>query len=104
MLWHMNRTRVAAVAVFGLVIAAACTAKQNNGDECLKNADCESDRCVQYVCVDPAGQRAPSTPTDTGVATDGGADTADTAPPADTGTDTGAADTAAETTADASSD
>ncbi len=107
MLWRMNGTRLAALAVFGLVVAAACTAKQTNGQECLKNADCESDRCIQYVCVDPNANRVPST-TDSGTpAADAGADVAaDTAAPADTGTpDTGtAADTEPETSADTGSD
>ena len=106
MLWHMNRTRLAALAVFGLVVAAACTAKQTNGQECLKNADCESDRCIQYVCIDPNANRVPSTTTDSGTASDAGADAADTAAPVDSGApDTGtAADTEPETPADTGSD
>lgn len=100
----MNRTRWSALAVLGFVaVAAACTSKASNGEECLKNADCESDRCVQYVCVDPNSSRAPlgdsgAAETAADAAPEAAPDTA--MPPADTGTDTG---TAADTS-DASAD
>jgi len=104
MLRRMNRTRLAALVVLGAIaVAAACTSKANNGEECLKNVDCVSDRCIQYVCVDPSSSRAPIS--DSGVAAETAADTApkpDTAP-ADTGatpTDTGAETSASDTSAD----
>jgi hypothetical protein len=99
----MNRTRLAALSLlFVLGVAAACTSKANNGEECLKNADCESERCVQYVCVDPRSSHAQLP--DTGAPVEAGADAVpDTRPdtPADTGSDAGA-DTA--TPSDAGAD
>lgn len=101
----MVRSRLIAVALlgFGVVLGAACAAKQQNGQECLRSDDCESARCIQYVCVDPnASHSAPVT--DSGTAAETGGDTGvrDTGP-ADTGTaDTGAPDTgtAADTNVD----
>lgn len=100
MLPRMSRTRAAAMAVLGVFLAAACAStKLNNGEECLKNADCESDRCVQYVCVDPNSSRIPIV--DSGSAGDSAGETAvDTgAAPAEA-----AAETAAETSTDAGAD
>ncbi len=106
MLRRMIRTRLTAVTLLALGVAiwAACAAKQQNGQECLKNGDCESDRCIQYVCTDPNASRpVTTTATDTGTpvvdtGTDGVA--ADTAP-ADAGADTMmAAETAADTSGD----
>ena len=97
MLGRMVRSRSIAVALlgFGVALWAACAAKQQNGQECLKADDCESARCIQYVCVDPNASR-PAVTVDTGTAvetgTDAGTDTgAETTPPppTDTGTDTG---------------
>jgi len=91
----MNRTRWSALAVLGFVaVAAACTSKASNGEECLKNADCESDRCVQYVCVDPNSSRAPAGDSGAADAADAAPDAAPDTAPVDTGADTGtAADT-----------
>ena len=102
MLRRMNRTRLAALLVLGAIaVAAACTSKANNGEECLKNADCTSDRCVQYVCVDPSASRAPS---DSGAAAETAADAApETTTPADTGTAADTADAGSDT-ADTSAD
>jgi hypothetical protein len=90
----MVRSRLIAVALLGLGVAlwAACAAKQQNGQECLVSDDCESSRCVQYVCVDRNASRPVAT--DTGVAA------------VDTGgaADTGAADVAAEAAAEAAVD
>jgi hypothetical protein len=86
MLGRMNRTRLAALAVLALIIAAACQGKLNNGEGCLKDVDCESDRCIQAVCVEPKAAQVPAGATDTGTETaaDAPAETAasDTAPPA----------------------
>lgn len=107
MLRRMIRTRLTAVTLLALGVAlwAACATKQQNGQECLKNGDCESERCVQYICIDPNASRANTTVApDTGTpVVDGGADTmmaADTAP-ADMGADTMMA---AETPEDTGSD
>ncbi|MBL8719576.1 MAG: hypothetical protein JNL79_26545 [Myxococcales bacterium] len=83
------------VGLFG-ALAMGCNSEQQNGQECLKSDDCESKRCVQYVCVDPA---AGKTGIDSGTATDAPADApaevaAETTP--ETSTDTG---TVADTTA-----
>jgi hypothetical protein len=108
MLAAMNRSRLTTwggVALLALVVvAAACTAKQQNGEECLKNFDCESDRCIQYICVDPNASRAPTTVTDSGAADTAPADTgpADTGMASESGGD--AAETSAETATDASGD
>src|SRR5207237_1333661 len=106
MLGRMKRTRLTTWGGAGLLaviaILAAGTAKEQNGQECLKDFDCESDTCVQHVCVDPNASRAVTTvdsgapadtgPADTGTApdtaSDGASDGADTGP-ADTGADTG---------------
>ncbi|MBL8721868.1 MAG: hypothetical protein JNL79_38130 [Myxococcales bacterium] len=74
-----------------------CNSSQQNGQECLKNDDCESKRCIQYVCVDPASGKFQSDAA-TEAASDSAGDVADAAtpdsPPGDaTPTDTGAADT-----------
>ena len=45
---------VSALLAFIGAVAAGCHSEQQNGQECLKNDDCESKRCIQYVCVDPA--------------------------------------------------
>jgi hypothetical protein len=94
MLGGMNRSAVAAVALLGLItVGLACgVPKQPNGGTCLKDFDCEFERCVQYVCVDPnASKITPETdggqPTDTAVEPEEtGADTdqPDTTPPEDT--------------------
>lgn len=102
MLGRMNRPRPAIWGGVVLLSVFACTAKQLNGQECLKNFDCESERCIQGFCTGPVGP-APTT------AVDSGATVVDTGPadtgPADTGSDSGA-DTAmaAETAADTSGD
>ena len=103
MLRRMKRTRLTAVALLalGAAIWGACTAKQQNGQECLKNADCDSDRCIQYLCVDPNASRPTGGVTDSGTVVDTGAVVdapKDSAPdaPADTGAaDTGPPDTGA---------
>lgn len=81
MLGRMKRTRPAiwggAVLLVAIAALAACTAKQQNGQDCLKGFDCESNTCVQRVCVDPNASRTPTT-VDSGTATDTG--------PVDTGT------------------
>lgn len=100
----MVRSRLIAVALlgFGVVLGAACAAKQQNGQECLRSDDCESGRCVQYVCIDPnASRSAPST--DSGTAVETGGDAGGDAGAVDTGApDTGAPDTgtAADTNVD----
>jgi hypothetical protein len=102
MLGRMNRTRLAALAVLGFTLAAACTSKLNNGEECLKNADCESDRCIQYVCVEPTALHVPTPVADTGVAAETAVETG-----TDAGVDSGkdaAAEVAAETSSDTSAD
>lgn len=105
MLGRMVRSRSIAVALlgFGVALWAACAAKQQNGQECLKADDCESGRCIQYVCIDPTASR-PAVVTDTGTASETGADaaadavdsSADTSTPdtatTDTGSDTGSSD------------
>jgi hypothetical protein len=95
MLRRMKRTRTAALAALGLmiVVAAACASKQNNGEECLKNADCESERCVAHVCVDPVAAQVPSS-SDTGVAAESGSDAADSGGGVDAPKDTNPADAA----------
>lgn len=94
MLPRMVRSRLIIVALLGLGVAvsAACNEQQQNGQECLKHEDCESNRCIQYVCTDPSPSKLkPSA--DTGVV-DAAADVAaDTTSPPDTATDTGVVDT-----------
>lgn len=104
MLGRMNRSRPAiwgGVVLLGVASVFACTAKQLNGQECLKNFDCESERCLQGFCTAPPGP-APTS------AVDSGATVVDTGPadtgPADTGSDSGADTMAAETAADTSGD
>jgi hypothetical protein len=106
MLRRMIRTRLTAVTLLavGVAIWGACAAKQQNGQECLKNADCESDRCVQYICIDPNASRPGiTTGGDTGTPV---VDTGAEAAPTDTGPADAGADTmmAAETAADTSGD
>ena len=106
MLGRMKRTRMAALAVLAVIIAAACQSKLNNGEECLKNSDCESDRCIAHVCVDPNSSRVPTTTTDAGSAdaTDAAAaDTADSAPPKDTAI-ADSAEVGSETSSDTGAD
>lgn len=105
MLPRMVRSRLIIVALLGLGVSfyAACNAEQQNGQDCLKHEDCESNRCIQYVCTDPNASRLKPSP-DTGVAAEAAVDTGavDTGA-ADTGAvDTGAADTG--TAADAATD
>lgn len=74
-----------------------CNSSQQNGQECLKNDDCESKRCIQYVCVDPASGKIESdaaTEAASDSAGDAGGDaadsgTADSTPGDSTSTDTG---------------
>lgn len=100
-------------AVFAFVGASvlfiACNSKSENGAECLKDTDCQSDYCVQYVCVDPNAGKGVLPAADTGTSTD--STPADTAMPMDA-SDTGAGDTGspmdtstpADTGSDAASD
>ncbi len=94
----LRRTTLVVSATLALVAVLGtpgCHSLQQNGQECLKNDDCESKRCIQYVCVDPASGKA----TDTGVAPSdtGGAEAATDAPAADAAD---AADAPAEAEAD----
>lgn len=95
MLQSMVRIRHAAVALLGCLAALpfACAAKQQNGQECLKSVDCESERCIQFVCVDPDESKIPVGNTDTGLAAETGPDAADTGTAMDAPGDTGAPDT-----------
>ncbi len=78
----------------GGVLTVGCQSEQQNGQECLKNDDCESKRCVQYVCVDPASGK---TAIDSGTTpVDAPADVAPETTAETAATDTG---TAADTTA-----
>lgn len=68
-----------------------CNSSQQNGQECLKNDDCESKRCIQYVCVDPASGKIESDAA-TEAASDSAGDATDSGTPGDsTSTDTGSA-------------
>ena len=100
MLGRMKRSRLwGGVTLLAVVTLFACAQKQLNGQDCLKNFDCESERCVEHFCVEPPS--SPTTATDTGaVATDSGP--ADTGP-AETGSVDGGSDAMGETS-DASSD
>jgi len=102
MLMRMKRLRLTAVALLGLasVLWLACATKQQNGAECLKSSDCESERCIQFVCYNPAESKIALPDTGT-VAVDAGSDTpviADTGPEtATTSMDTGDNDTGSDT-------
>ncbi|MGZ5966123.1 MAG: hypothetical protein ACXWP4_00550 [Polyangiales bacterium] len=76
----MHRFRSAALALLavGVALAVACQGKSSNGQDCLKDSDCESNSCIAYICVDPNASRPPF---------DGGTTTAETST-----TDSGAAD------------
>lgn len=53
----MQRSRVFGLATIGVTalalahLAAGCGALGQVGDSCTKDFDCESDRCVQQVCM-----------------------------------------------------
>jgi hypothetical protein len=111
MLALMQRTRLAAAALLGLGVAllGACESREQNGQQCLKNDDCESSRCVAYVCVDPASSQPPydgGTTADTSTTDSGSTETAADSAPADStpadststdsAMDSGTADTAAD--------
>ena len=87
----MLRSRVgAAFLLLAVVILGplACEFLRSNGQECVKDRDCISDRCVQEICVElGASQQVP---------TDAATDTVTTVE--------AAADTPAETPADAAAD
>jgi hypothetical protein len=63
---------VGAIALANLV--AGCSAKAHSGDTCLKDFDCESNRCVQSTCV-----YAGASPIDPGDAATDATDAADAA-------------------------
>lgn len=86
------------VGLFG-AFTMGCNSEQQNGQECLKSDDCESKRCVQYVCVDPASGK---TAIDSGTATDTPAAEVAAETAAETSTDTGT--TADTTTTDTAGD
>lgn len=91
----MQRSRVFGLATIGVTalalahLAAGCGALGQVGDSCTKDFDCESDRCVQQVCMlaglspvalpDAAGETAADAATEaaadaaTEAATDSGA-------------------------------
>lgn len=105
----MTRSRLTAwggATLLALVAAAAaCTAKQQNGESCLKNFDCESERCIQYICVDPNASRGVigdtgTAPADTGVADSGPADSGAAETTSDAPAETTAETTPAETSSD----
>jgi hypothetical protein len=89
MLSAMHRLRSAALALLAVSVAlvVACQGKQQNGQECLKDGDCENAQCISYVCTDPNAARPPF---------DAGPDTATA--------DTGSADVASEAAAETSSE
>lgn len=61
MLLAMHRLRSAALALLAVSVAlvVACQGKQQNGQECLKDTDCENAQCVAYICTDPNAARPP---------------------------------------------
>jgi hypothetical protein len=93
MMRAMPRTRVFGLATivaatFAIAhLAAGCSAKAHSGDQCVKDFDCDSNHCVQYVCmelgsspVSPSGSStvttdaAPEAAPDSATATDAAAD------------------------------
>jgi hypothetical protein len=92
MLQRMVRSRLIAAALlgFGVALSVACTAKQQNGQDCLRSEDCESGQCTQYVCVDPNASRPVLDSGTSADAAEGGP--SDTAPVETGPSDTGAAD------------
>ncbi len=97
----MKRLRLTAVALLGLasVLWLACATKQQNGAECLKGSDCESDRCVQYVCYQPEQSKIALPDTGTATVADTGTDAPAVAEVGDTATtpETGDNDTGTDT-------
>ncbi len=87
----MLRSRVLGLAT--LIVGATalgyfafgCSAKGHSGDNCVKDFDCESGRCVQFQCMYVGNN--PIAPVDVGADT-GPADTG----PADSGSAADAAD------------
>ena len=83
----MLRSRVGAAFLLFAVVAlgpVACEFLRSNGQDCVKDRDCISDRCIQEVCVElgaspqrptPAADAAPTSAPDTaGSATDAAPD------------------------------
>src|SRR5258708_12673039 len=71
------RIAFVAAALSTLALGAiACSTQRQDGQDCLKDDDCESDFCVAHVCVQPGA----------------GQPTADSAPPVDSGSPEAAAD------------
>ena len=76
------------------LLATGCDADQQNGQECLKDDDCESRHCVARVCQQPGLLGPPSdvaveAPADAIAEVSDSADSAESAPdvPADVPTD-----------------
>jgi hypothetical protein len=89
MLSLMHRLRSAALALLAVSVAlvVACQGKQQNGQECLKDGDCENAQCIAHVCTDPNAGRPPFD----------GAVTASETSVSDSGAETATADAAGET-------
>ena len=79
----LSRTGFFVAALTTLAVGGvACSTQRQNGQDCLKDDDCESDFCVAHVCVQSgAGQPAvdATAPIDSGSGTDAPTDASDSA-------------------------
>lgn len=100
MMLRMFRRMRAPLLAVSLVLVPACDADQQNGQECLKDDDCASRRCVGRICVEPgAGQP----PFDSAAVTDSGSESASGDGDAEAGADA-PSDAPSESAPDSASD